>query len=162
MQMKSMTPLGSNHEEEAEPEFVPMTAQQAQAWRQRHQVTSPWRVVGIQSLVGLASALVAWLFTGSKELAMSVAYGALAVILPAVLFARGLSRQRTGQAPMAAVLGFFVWEMAKLALTVAMLFAAPRLVVALSWPGLLVGLVLTMKVYWVLLALRKSTPRPQV
>ena len=38
-----------------------------------------------------------------------------------------------------------------MALTVAMLIAAPRLVDALSWPALLVGLVLTMKVYWVAL-----------
>ena len=33
-----------------------------------------------------------------------------------------------------------------------MLIAAPRLVSALSWPALLVGLVLTMKVYWVAMA----------
>lgn len=36
-----------------------------------------------------------------------------------------------------------------MALTVAMLFAAPRLVEGLSWPALLVGLVLTMKMMWV-------------
>jgi len=41
-----------------------------------------------------------------------------------------------------------------MALTVAMLFAAPRLVVNLNWPAMLVGLVLTMKVYWVVLMLR--------
>ena len=45
-----------------------------------------------------------------------------------------------------------VWEMVKIALSVALLVAAPRLVAALSWPALLVGLVLTMKVYWVALA----------
>jgi ATP synthase protein I len=42
--------------------------------------------------------------------------------------------------------------MVKIALSLAMLAAAPRLVVALSWPALLVGLVLAMKVYWVALA----------
>ena len=45
-----------------------------------------------------------------------------------------------------------VWEMVKIALTVAMLVAAPRLVSGLIWPALLVGLVLTMKVYWLALA----------
>jgi ATP synthase protein I len=45
-----------------------------------------------------------------------------------------------------------VWEMVKIALTVAMLVAAPRLVPQLSWPALLVGLVLALKVYWVALA----------
>jgi ATP synthase protein I len=42
--------------------------------------------------------------------------------------------------------------MVKIAASVALLAAAPRLVPALSWPALLVGLVLTMKVYWVALA----------
>jgi ATP synthase protein I len=35
-----------------------------------------------------------------------------------------------------------------------MLFAAPRLVTGLSWPAMLVGLVVTMKVYWVALFVR--------
>jgi ATP synthase protein I len=37
-------------------------------------------------------------------------------------------------------------------LTFAMLAMASRLVAGLSWPALLVGLVLAMKVYWVALA----------
>jgi ATP synthase protein I len=43
------------------------------------------------------------------------------------------------------------WEMVKIAASIALLVAAPRLVNALSWPALLVGLVLTMKVYWIAL-----------
>jgi ATP synthase protein I len=49
---------------------------------------------------------------------------------------------------------FFVWELAKLVLTVAMLAAAPRLVKDLSWLALLVGMVVTMKTYWVALQVR--------
>ena len=49
----------------------------------------------------------------------------------------------------AALAGFFVWELVKIVLTVAMLLAAPKLVPDLSWLALLVGLVVTMKVYWV-------------
>jgi len=56
--------------------------------------------------------------------------------------------------PGAAVVGFFVWEMVKIGLTLAMLFAAPRLVSELSWPAMLVGLVVTMKVYWLALLVR--------
>jgi ATP synthase protein I len=41
-----------------------------------------------------------------------------------------------------------------------MLFAAPRLVANLSWPAMLVGLVVTMKVYWVALA-SKGVFRPK-
>jgi ATP synthase protein I len=53
-----------------------------------------------------------------------------------------------------AVFGFFLWEMVKIALTVSMLFAAPKLVPELSWPAMLVGLVVTMKMYWVALVFR--------
>jgi ATP synthase protein I len=54
-----------------------------------------------------------------------------------------------------AVFGFFLWEMVKIGLTIAMLIAAPRLVNDLSWPAMLVGLVVTMKVYWLALGLRR-------
>ena len=52
-----------------------------------------------------------------------------------------------------------VWELVKIALTVAILVAAPRWVEALSWPALLAGLVLTFKVYWLALA---YSPRGRV
>jgi ATP synthase protein I len=42
----------------------------------------------------------------------------------------------------------------KIGLAIAMLFAAPRLVLNLSWPAMLVGLVVTMKVVWLVLWLR--------
>ena len=38
--------------------------------------------------------------------------------------------------------------MVKVALTVAMLLLAPRLIVDLSWLALVAGFVVTMKVYW--------------
>ena len=44
--------------------------------------------------------------------------------------------------------GSFLWEMVKIGLTVAMLFAAPRVVPGLSWPAMLIGLIAVMKVYW--------------
>jgi len=51
-----------------------------------------------------------------------------------------------------------VWEMVKVALTLAMLFGAPLFVKNLSWPALLVGLVLTMKVHWLALAFNPKRP----
>ena len=74
------------------------------------------------------------------------------MVIPAAVFARGLTGRFSSLNAGTAAVGFMVWEMVKIALTVAMLVAAPRLVTALSWPALLVGLVLTMKVYWVALA----------
>ena len=144
-------PRGGAQDEAAESAFTPLTAQEAQALRERNPSVSPWWVVMAQVVVGAVAALLAWLLTGLPSAAWSLGYGALAVALPAALFARGLSGRLASVNPMTAALGFLVWQMVKLALTMAMLFAAPRLVVALSWPALLVGLVLALKVYWVAL-----------
>ena len=54
----------------------------------------------------------------------------------------------------AAMAGFFFWEAIKIALTVAMLFAAPKLIASLSWLALVVGFVVTMKVVWVFMLIR--------
>lgn len=144
-------PRGGAQDEASESDFTPLSAQEAQALRERNPSVSPWWVVMAQVVVGAVAALLAWLLTGLPSVAWSLAYGALAVALPAALFARGLSGRLASVNPMTAALGFLVWQMVKLALTMAMLFAAPRLVVALSWPALLVGLVLALKVYWVAL-----------
>lgn len=134
--------------------FKPLTAEEAQKVRAANPPLSLWAVVAGQVGVGIAVALVAWLLTGQARMGWSAAYGALAVVLPAALFARGLSRQKTATQGNAALVGFFVWELVKIALTVAMLVAAPRLVANLSWLALLAGFVVTMKVYWVAMWLR--------
>jgi ATP synthase protein I len=143
-------------DEAAELDFRPLSAQEAQALRERNPSVSPWWVVLTQAVVGAVAALLAWLLTGKPSVAWSLAYGALAVVLPAAVFARGLTGRLSSVSPVTGAMGFLVWQMVKLALTLAMLIAAPRLVVALSWPALLVGLVLTLKVYWVAL---KFAPR---
>ena len=76
----------------------------------------------------------------------------MALVLPTAIFARGLARRGSPGSPTGAVARFFLWELVKIALTVGLLAAAPRLVPALSWPALLAGLVLAMQVYWVALA----------
>jgi ATP synthase protein I len=139
-------------EDAGKPEkFKSLSAEEARELRERNPSVPPWKVVLGQGVVGLMVALAAWIITGSQSVGWSAAYGALAVVLPAALFARGLTGRFASLNAGTAVLGFFLWEMVKIVLTVAMLIAAPRLVVALSWPALLVGLVLTMKVYWVAL-----------
>ena len=135
--------------------FRPLTAEEAQKLRRQQPLLSIWRVVLAQVVVGLLVAALTWLFTGRVSAAWSAAYGALAVVVPAALFARGL----TSKAPMlnsgTAVFGFLLWELVKIGLTIAMLYAAVWLVKDLSWPAMLVGLVVTMKVYWVVFAWRK-------
>ena len=116
-------------------------------------------MVAGQAVVGLVVALAAWALTGRQNVGWSAAYGALAVVIPAAIFARGLTGRFSSLNAGTAAVGFMVWEMVKIASSIAMLMAAPRLVAALSWPALLVGLVLTMKVYWVALAYRAPKRR---
>lgn len=140
--------------------FKPLSADEALALRQRQPPLSPWRVVGWQAVVGLLVALLAWGLMQNRVAGVSAAYGALAVVLPAALFARGLSRQRLAGNAGAALSGFFVWEMVKIAVTVAMLVLAPRLISNLNWLALLAGFVVTMKVYWVAMWLRPARRNP--
>jgi ATP synthase protein I len=150
-----MTRIQPEDLEETPDDFQPLTAEQARALRASQPLLSVWRVVAAQALIGLLLALLVWLVTGRMAVVYSAVYGALAVILPAALFARGLTSQASSMNAGAAVFGFFLWEMVKIGLTVAMLIAAPRLVNELSWPAMLVGLVVTMKVYWLALGLRR-------
>jgi ATP synthase protein I len=148
--MKKIAPLPETTEEE--PPFKPLTAEEARRLREQHPPVSPWWVVAGQAVVGLVVALAAWAVTGRQNVGWSAGYGALAVVIPAAIFARGLTGRFSSLNAGTAAVGFLVWEMVKIAATVAMLAAAPRLVAALSWPALLVGLVLTVKVYWIALA----------
>ena len=135
-------------------DFKPLTAEQARQLRAKSPSLSPWWVVAGQVVAGVLVALAAWALTERQNVGWSAGYGALAVVIPAALFARGLTSRVSSLNAGAAVFGFFLWEAVKIALTVAMLFAAPRLVTDLSWPAMLVGLVVTMKVYWLALVWR--------
>lgn len=150
--LKTIAPETESEAEEYD--FKPLTAQEADQWRSRHPPASLWRVVAGQALAGLLVALLVWLWTGSAQVAWSAAYGALTVVVPAALFARGISRQKASAGAGAAMAGFFGWEIAKIALSVALLLAAPRLVPGLNWIALVMGMVITMKMYWVALLVR--------
>jgi ATP synthase protein I len=156
--MKRIAPLPETTEEE--PPFKPLTAQEARRLREQNPPVSPWWVVAGQAVVGLVVALAAWAITGKQNVGWSAAYGALVVVIPAAIFARGLTGRFSSLNAGTAAVGFMAWEMVKIASSIALLMAAPRWVAALSWPALLVGLVLTMKVYWVALAYRPRSRRP--
>ena len=150
-----MTRIQPEDQENVQDAFEPLTAEQVVELRKRQPILSVWRVVGVQAVLGLLVAVLVWFVSGRMSAVYSALYGALAVIVPAALFARGLTSRVASVNAGAAAFGFFLWEMVKIGLTVAMLFAAPRLVSDLSWPAMLVGLVVTMKVYWVALGFRK-------
>ncbi|SFM97321.1 ATP synthase protein I [Variovorax sp. OV329] len=149
--MKNMPPAFDREEEELEERernFRPLSAVEAQQLRERSPQVSPWRVIAGQIIAGILVALAAWGLTGKQNLGWSAGYGALSVVIPAAVFARGLTGRLASLNISTAVLAFFVWELVKMALTVAMLFAAPRLISDLSWPAMLVGLVVAMQAYW--------------
>lgn len=126
-----------------------MSRDEARRWRERQPQLSPWWVVLAQWLVGLLAAAVAWGWTGREGAGWSALYGAMTAAIPAALFARGLKGRFSSLNAGTAVLGFFLWEMVKLVVSVAMLMAAPRLVPGLEWLWLLAGLVVALKMYWV-------------
>ena len=150
---QSIPPAWSDEEDGAqESDFKPLSREQAQQWRASQPVLSLWRLVLVQWLVGLAACAVAGLLWQRASVAWSVLYGAAAVAAPSALMAYGLtssalSRLWSGQAN-AAFAGFLLWEGIKILMAVVMLAAAPWVVPDLNWPGLLVGLVLVLKVFW--------------
>lgn len=145
-------------EQDWEEDFVTLNAAQAQALREVEPGWSAWQVVATQALCGLVIAAVAELAASNG---LSVAIGAFAVVLPNALLARGMTRKSTLNNVFSGVTALLVWEAVKIALTLAMLLTAPWMVRNLSWPALMVGLVLTMKVHWLAMALWPKRPRTQ-
>ncbi|MBI5718601.1 MAG: ATP synthase subunit I [Burkholderiales bacterium] len=136
------------------PAFKTLTREEASALRAKEPPLNPWRVVAVQGGVGVVVALLAALVTGRVEVGWSALYGAACVVLPGALMARGMTSRLSSMSAGASAVSFMLWEMVKIAVSVAMLMLAPKLVQGLSWPALLVGLVLCMKVYWLALLWR--------
>jgi len=154
-------------EAEAEQDdFKPMTPEQAQQWRARQPVQSVWQVIGWQLMLAVVVTLVAALVTRQPAVVWSVAYGALCILLPTALMAYGvstkaLSRWFRSSRPAgggAALASMFFWEGIKIFLAVTMMWFAPFLIAELSWLGLLVGLVVVLKAYWLALVLARRRP----
>ncbi len=149
-------------DEACEPEFKPLDAEEAARWRKRQPPESVWDVVRWQLLLGPLSVLVAWLLTRRTEVAGSVAYGALCILLPTALMAYGLTssalarlvkRLFPGMAGVS-LAGLFFWEGVKVLLALVMMWLAPRVIPGLSWLALVAGLVVVLKAYWLELWLR--------
>ena len=142
--------------EDEEPQIKPLSPEEAAAWRKRQPKMSMWRILAVQALFGALVALMAWWIAG-RAAGWSAAYGVLAIVVPAALFARGVARN-SGGAP-GAIAWLFAWEFVKLVLCIAMLAAAPFLIPNLHWLALLAGLVVTMKTYWLVLITGRASVR---
>ena len=146
-------------DEQVEEVIKPLSRAEALALRVQKPTLSPWVVLAGQAGAGWVVAVLAWVLTGQPNLGWSALYGAAAVVIPGALFARGLMSKVSSINPAAAATGFFLWELVKIGLVLAMLFAAPKLVANLSWPAMLVGLVVTMKAVWLVLWLEAKAQR---
>lgn len=125
----------------------PLTAEQARQWRLSHPRECLGCVLGVQLAIGLVAALLMGVFGARSAWGWSAAFGCLAVVVPTVFFLRR-ARRRVAWAG-SALLNLLLSELVKIVLTVMLLMLAPRVVPDLSWPALLVGLVVTLKAYWV-------------
>ncbi len=105
-------------------------------------------------VVGLGAALLAVLLTGQEQVAWSLLFGSITVVVPGALMARGMTSRLTSMSSASSAVSFMLWEFVKIVVSVAMLALAPKIVPDLNWPALLVGLFLGLKVYWVALLWR--------
>ncbi len=137
-----------------DPPVRPLTSEEAAALRAKNPAVSPWRVVGTQLGVGTVVTALAWLMTGEPQVVWSALYGAATAVVPGALMARGMTSRFTSISPMTSSVGVMFWSLVKIGVSVLMLLIAPRLIQPLSWPALLVALVLCTQVYWLALLWR--------
>jgi len=149
-------PTSDTDTEQDEPAFQPLTPIEAQAWKARNPMISPWRIILAQAALGLLCALVTGLIAPGGNAAWSALYGAAMVVVPGSLLARGMAKRTDN--PAAAAAGFMFWELVKIAVAVTMLVVAAKVVPDLSWPALLVTMVVCMKMGWMVLLLKRRPP----
>ncbi len=138
--------------------YAPMTRGEAEAFRRDHPVLSPWRVIAAQLVIGAIVAAAAGLLAGRIG-ALSAAYGAAVVALPGMLMARGATSRLSSLSPVVSAVSMLGWGFVKLALSVAMLVLAGRIVPGLLWPVMLASMVLCMMSYWFALLWRVPAPK---
>lgn len=149
-------PWTDDTDEAAKAPFKSLNREEAQALMANNaHAVSPWRVIAVQGAVGVAVALAAGLVTARWDVFWSALYGAGVVVVPGALLARGMTSALTSVSPGASAIGFVFWAMVKIGVSVVLLVLATRIVQPLSWPALLVGLVLCIKVYWLALSWRR-------
>ncbi len=144
--------------ESDEQPFRRFSRAEAEAFRRSHPVLSPWSVVAAQAVLGALVGVVAWLIFG-RMAAVSAWYGAAVVVVPGALMARGATSPLSALSPVVSTVSMMGWGFVKIAVSVAMLVLATRIVPGLVWPALLVSMVLCLQSYWFALLWRGGTVR---
>ena len=143
-----------DQDEAANANFKPLSRSDAARLTAQQPGVSPWRVVATQVVLGVVMALIGVVATGRSTVGWSMLYGAAVAVVPGALMARGMTSRLSSISVASSVVSVMLWTLVKMGLSVLMLFLAPRLVQPLSWPALLVALVLCLQVYWVALLWR--------
>ena len=129
--------------------FRSLTREEAQALlADNPHAVSPWRVIAVQALVGVLVALLAGLAGSRRDLFWSALYGAVVVVVPGALMARGMTSALTSVSPGVSAASVMLWSFVKIGVSIALLILATKMVQPLSWPALLATMVLCMQVYW--------------
>ena len=147
----------SDDERDEQP-FRRLNRAEAEAFRASHPVLSPWRVVAAQIVLGALIGAVAWSLSG-KIAAVSAWYGAAVVVVPSARMARGATNGLSTLSPVVSAVSMMGWGFVKIAVSVAMLVLAARIVPGLVWPALLVSMVLCLQSYWFALLWRGRAAR---
>jgi ATP synthase protein I len=151
-------PAFDNYEGDADQlAYPPMTRAEADAFRRDHPALSPWRVIAAQLALGVVAVVVGWLVGGTIA-AVSAGYGAAVVVVPGALMARGATSRLSSLSPVVSAVSMMWWGFVKMALSVAMLVLAARIVPGVVWPALLASMVLCMLSYWFALVWRVPGP----
>jgi ATP synthase protein I len=136
-----------------EPAFKALTPEEVSALRAKNPPVSPWRILAAQAVFGVACALVTWGLTHRASAVWSALWGAAVVVVPGALLAWGI-RRGTGN-PASAAVSFMFWELVKIAVAASMLVGAAVWAHDLSWPAMLVTMVVSLKMGWLVLLLRR-------
>jgi ATP synthase protein I len=112
--------------------------------------------VGLQVVVVAALALIAGGIWG-MEVALSLVFGGAAAIVPNALFALRLATNR-GRTSETYPVVFFLGEIVKIGLTVALLVWAATSLPQLQWPPLLAGLIAALKAPFLLPLVVRGEP----
>lgn len=133
----------------------PMTYDEATLWRGNQKQVSIWKVVMAQFVCLFALGAFAGWFFESEVVGWSAFYGGMSVALPSAVMAYGMTSGKVAKLfsviPVYSLGSVFFWEGVKVLLVVVFLVMAPVVLGGLSWPALLAGLVLVLKVYWLAL-----------
>jgi ATP synthase protein I len=104
-------------------------------------------LIRVQVLTVLVVAALTAIYTGDMRLMYSIILGGAICVIPNLLFAWRFFAHSGSQAIQQVARAFYLGEMGKFVLTIAMLFASMALL-DVSIPALLLAFILTQQIFW--------------